>query len=135
MNIVEKARRLRKTIESLSINLDDTDALDNVELFPLWDSNDKSYDTDCRVRYGDKLYRCLQSHVSQTTWTPADSPSLWTEVLIPDPEVIPEWVHQIALMLIKLEIKFLIMGKFGFHLLIIMFGNLVPLVQKPCGKR
>lgn len=36
-------------------------------------------------------YRCLQTHKSQETWNPADAPSLWAKVLIPDPSVIPEW--------------------------------------------
>ena len=36
-------------------------------------------------------YRCLQAHTSQDTWNPADAPSLWAKVLIPDPSVIPEW--------------------------------------------
>ena len=37
------------------------------------------------------LYRCLQAHTAQADWNPADAPSLWAKVLIPDPEVIPEW--------------------------------------------
>lgn len=36
-------------------------------------------------------YRCLQAHTSQDAWNPADAPSLWAKVLIPDPTVIPEW--------------------------------------------
>ena len=41
--------------------------------------------------YGGLPYRCLQTHKSQATWNPADAPSLWARVLIPDPSVIPEW--------------------------------------------
>lgn len=92
MTIIEKARKLRKVIEALSINLDDTQALESKELFPLW-SSEKEYAIDERVRYEDKLYKCLQAHTSQETWNPIDSPSLWAEVLIPDPTVIPEWVQ------------------------------------------
>lgn len=33
----------------------------------------------------------LVQHVSQPDWTPAAAPSLFAKVLIPDPEVIPEW--------------------------------------------
>lgn len=33
----------------------------------------------------------LQAHRSQDSWTPDVSPSLFAKVLIPDPEVIPEW--------------------------------------------
>lgn len=42
------------------------------------------------VRYNNALYRCLQSHTSQESWTPENSPSLW--VLIDDPAIEwPEW--------------------------------------------
>lgn len=92
MTIVEKARKLRKVIEALSVNLDDTQALESKELFPLW-SSEKEYAVDERVRYEDKLYKCLQAHTSQETWNPVDSPSLWAEVLIPDPTIIPEWIQ------------------------------------------
>lgn len=42
------------------------------------------------VRYNNALYRCLQSHTSQASWTPEAAPSLW--VLIDDPAIEwPEW--------------------------------------------
>ncbi len=86
----EKAYRLRALIEQTSASLTDEEALTGIELFPKW-SESASYQTGDRVRYEGTLYRCLQSHTAQPTWTPTDAPSLWTEVLIPDPEVIPEW--------------------------------------------
>ena len=86
----EKARKLRKIIEQISVSLDDETALDSVELFPKWKA-ETTYSTDDRVRYNDILYKCLQTHTSQGTWIPTDAPSLWAKVLIPDPEVIPEW--------------------------------------------
>ena len=86
----EHAHRLRALIEQTAVNLTDTEALSGVELFPKWDA-EKTYQKDDRVRFNDVLYRCLQSHTAQSTWTPADAPGLWTEVLIPDPTVIPEW--------------------------------------------
>lgn len=39
------------------------------------------------------LYTVLQAHTSQATWTPDVSPSLFARVLIPDPEVVPDWVQ------------------------------------------
>lgn len=88
----EKARVLRPLIEKAVESLADEDALDGVELFPVWSIN-VDYIKDQRVRYNGILYRCLQAHTSQETWTPTDAPSLWTRVLIPDPEVIPEWIQ------------------------------------------
>ena len=35
-SIVEKAKELRATIETLAQNLDDESALENIELFPIW---------------------------------------------------------------------------------------------------
>lgn len=92
MKITDKARKLRQTIETLSGNLTDDEAVRNYELFPNWQT-DMSYATDARVQYEGALYKCLQSHTSQDTWTPTDAPSLWAKVLIPDPTIIPEWVQ------------------------------------------
>lgn len=88
----EKAFALRKMIEKASVSLSDEDALEAVEFFPAWNVP-ADYVVGDRVRYEGMLYKCLQSHTSQTAWTPVDAPSLWAQVLIPDPEVIPEWVQ------------------------------------------
>lgn len=85
-----KAYALRRMIEKASISLADSDALEAVELFPKW-SESADYAVLDRVQYNGTLYKCLQAHAAQTTWNPADAVSLWTKVLIPDPEVIPEW--------------------------------------------
>ena len=92
MGRIERARQLRKMIEALAKPLDDTQALENVELFPRW-HEETEYTVGDRVRHGDKLYKCLQSHTAQQGWNPVDAVSLWAEVLIPDPEVIPDWVQ------------------------------------------
>lgn len=92
MNIEERARQLRATIESLSSTLDDESALDNKELFPSWIEG-KEYQIDDRVRHNDDLYRCVQSHISTPTWNPLDAVSLWALVLTPDPTIVPEWVQ------------------------------------------
>lgn len=84
----QKARELRKMIEKASASLPDEDALDAVELFPVWQT-DTAYTVGIRVRYGDKLYRCEQAHTSQADWTPDKTPALWTEVA--KPGEIPVW--------------------------------------------
>ena len=85
-----KAYKLRQLIEIASKSLNDENALQGVELFPHW-KEDTSYDVNDRVSYENVLYKCLQAHTSQASWIPTDSPSLWAKVLIPDPEVIPDW--------------------------------------------
>ena len=84
----EKAKALRLFIEKASASLPDEDALEAVELFPVWQT-DTDYDKGIRVRYGDKLYRCEQYHTSQAGWEPPAVPALWTEVA--KPGEIPVW--------------------------------------------
>ena len=95
MNIVDRARTLRRTIENLAISMDDETALSNTELFPQWETN-KSYSVDTRVRYEDALYKCLIAHTSQDDWTPLNAVSLWAKVLIPQPDVISEWEQPLS---------------------------------------
>lgn len=89
----EKARALRPLIEKAASYLSDSDALGAVELFPEWDGGGVVYSVGKRVRHDGVLYSCLQEHSSQDDWAPGVAPSLWSVVLIPDPEVIPDWVQ------------------------------------------
>lgn len=87
----EKARKLRRLIEKAALSLSDSDAYGGAELFPRW-SDSAVYSTGDRVRYDGTLYKCLQDHTAQSTWTPADSPSLW--VRVDDPSIeFPEWIQ------------------------------------------
>lgn len=88
--LVDLAVKLRPFIEKAALSLDDEDALEAVQLFPRWDDS-AEYKAGDKVRLQNVLYRCLQDHIAQPTWSPLDAPSLWAKVLIPDPEVIPEW--------------------------------------------
>ncbi len=90
MITIAKARQLRKMIERLAEALSDTEALENEELFPVWRL--KEYKTGDRVRYGETLYKCLQSHTAQSDWTPDTAVSLWVRVDDPSVEW-PEWVQ------------------------------------------
>lgn len=87
-----RAMELRNAMNSASNVLTDEQALQSVALYPLWSAS-ASYAVGDRVRYNDTLYKCLQTHDAQDGWNPADAVSLWAEVLIPDPEVIPEWTQ------------------------------------------
>lgn len=90
MNMVDRARQLRAQIETMVGSLEDEEALKVVELFPKWAENE-AYAIGDRVQYEGILYKCLIAHTSQSDWIPSDAVSLWARVLIPDPEVIPEW--------------------------------------------
>ena len=84
----ERARQLRPYIEEAAASLPDEDALEAVELFPTW-AVDTAYSVGIRVRYGDKLYKCVQAHTSQDGWEPPVVPALWTEVA--EPGTIDVW--------------------------------------------
>ncbi|MBR4193226.1 MAG: alpha-amylase [Oscillospiraceae bacterium] len=90
MTLLELARKLRTLLELAAQSLQPADALEGVELFPTW-KTDTAYDVGYKVRHGGILYACLQAHTSQAGWEPGVAPSLWAKVLIPDPDVIPDW--------------------------------------------
>lgn len=87
-----KALKLRELIEKSSASLSDKDALDGVELFPHWEDG-VGYVIGDRVCYDGILYKVLQNHTSHLAYTPDITVSLYAVVLIPDPEVIPDWVQ------------------------------------------
>lgn len=91
MTLTELARKLRPLIEKAALSLDDTDALEAVELYPRWSGEGVEYIKDRRISFNNILYRVLQSHTSQEAWMPDVTPSLFAKVLIPDPNVIPDW--------------------------------------------
>jgi hypothetical protein len=88
----EMAERYRELIHKAAISLPDEDALEVPRLFPTWAPN-MDYTVDERVQYEGILYKVLQSHRSQLNWNPINTPSLFARVLIPDPDVIPDWVQ------------------------------------------
>ena len=90
MTLVELAQKLRPYIEKAALSLSDEDALEAIDLFGSWQA-DKAYVVDDKVKYEGNLYKCLQAHTSQASWTPVAAASLWAKVLIPDENVIPEW--------------------------------------------
>lgn len=85
-----EATDFRAAVDSLIQTMTDEEAITAIVLFPIWQSG-KKYSIDDRVKYNNKLYKVLQAHTSQDDWTPDVAPSLFTKVLIPDPETIPEW--------------------------------------------
>lgn len=98
---IEELHVLRDLIEKAINGLNDTDAVTGTTLFPLWTdllAEGYVFTTDdvtngFRCQYNGVLYKVLQAHTIQESWNPIDSPSLFTKVLIPDENVIPEWVQ------------------------------------------
>lgn len=86
----EEALRYRAAIVKAAQSLSDEDALAAPLLYNRW-AVDVDVEQGNRLLYNDVLYSVLQSHHTQADWTPDAAPSLFARVLIPDPEVIPEW--------------------------------------------
>lgn len=82
------------------VTLAEAGSIDNVtmgehaELFPEW-AYPITYKTGQICRYNGLLYKCIQEHTSQMSWTPTDAVSQW--VMIADPrEEWPEWKQPIG---------------------------------------
>ena len=94
MTLIEKARELRALIEKAmteTASLTDAEAITATCLHPKWSGDSVQYTAGQRVQDDGILYTVLQAHTSQPDWKPADAPSLFAKVLIPDPTVISEW--------------------------------------------
>lgn len=89
-----RLEKLRSLIIKASASLSDSDALNGIELFPVW-ATDTAYAVGDRVSYDGTLYKCLTAHASQATWKPDVSPSLWVRVDDPSIEW-PEWIQPVG---------------------------------------
>lgn len=90
---IEKLKAMRKQAEINAADNADAQALEVSTLYADWETLEEGYSLAVgdRVTYNDVLYNVITAHNVQSTWNPVDSPSLFAKVLIPDPEVIPEW--------------------------------------------
>ena len=79
-------------LKRLRASATDESALDAIDLYPAWRTG-TAYSVDERIRYGSTLYRCVQSHTSQSDWTPDATPALWTVVSLDE---WPEWVQPVG---------------------------------------
>ena len=91
-NIKSKEDSLNK-IGKLFANqvVDDAVALTIQEFYDIWDVG-VSYEVGRYLQYKGVLYKVLQPHTSQDSWTPDVTASLYAKVLIdPTGETIPDW--------------------------------------------
>lgn len=98
----EKAKNnIKAMLEQAEISaVENTDeqALRVPSLYPDWEAMKEGthLTKGQRVNYKGVLYNVLSDHDKQAAWTPADAPSLFTKVLIPDPSVIPDWEQPLS---------------------------------------
>ena len=87
-NYIERARALRPMIVKAAKSLDDTDAMEAIELYDRWQIG-MNLVVNQRVSYDEKLYRVVQTHKAQAGWEPDKTHALFTEVA--KPGEIPVW--------------------------------------------
>lgn len=85
-----RAMELRAIIEEAMSKEDDSVVLETPQLLPEWKAG-IAYKTGKKIQYGGIVWKVLQDHTSQEGWEPGVAPSLFGEILNPDPEVIKEW--------------------------------------------
>src|SRR5574344_1634948 len=56
-------------------DLDDEQAIEVKDIYPLWNGNGISYGVGCKVLYDETLYKCLSAHPPQDDWNPDDASS------------------------------------------------------------
>ena len=74
--------------------LDETTASEHLDVFSSWEP-DVDYAVGNLRQYGDVLYKCIQPHRSQPTWTPDKAVSLWAKAGDPMEEW-PAWSQPIG---------------------------------------
>lgn len=92
-NAIEFLKAMRKQATINCVENTDEQALEVQILYPNWEDleDETTLKVGDRVNYDGILYNVIQEHQKQKTWNPADTPSLFAKVLIPDSSVIPEW--------------------------------------------
>ena len=68
---------IKEQINTLSV--DDATAVRMTVFYPEWEKN-KQYTVGYKVQYLGKLYKVVQAHTSQETWTPDITASLYTRI-------------------------------------------------------
>lgn len=87
---LNEAKAIVEALVVLRNSATDEQAIAVPALYPKW-REDIAYKKGERVLYNDVLYNVLTEHTSQSDWAPDKASSLFAKVLIPDPDVVPEW--------------------------------------------
>ena len=92
VDVQNKEASLNKIGKIVANNVtDDAVALTIQEFYDIWDVG-ATYEVGRYLQYKGVLYKVLQPHTSQETWTPDVASSVYAKVLIdPSGETIPEW--------------------------------------------
>lgn len=84
---------LKSVYAKMAASISDDVALAIPEIFPIWSANSVKYKTGDRVSYENVLYKVLQDHISQESWKPDVSPSLFAKILTSTDNTPKTWVQ------------------------------------------
>ena len=81
----------KREYQTSLMSISDDVALKIPDVFPTWSGDSVEYKKDTKLTYNDVLYKVLQDHTSQASWTPDAAPSLFAKVLVSDDGTPQEW--------------------------------------------
>lgn len=88
-SLAELVAQLKTVLRKEVQQLPDEEAMNVPSLFDEWEPG-ITVEAGERRYYAKQLYKCVQSHTTQSDWTPDVTPALWTQVSVED---WPEWVQ------------------------------------------
>ena len=92
-DLVEQAQAIRAGMQALARTASDAVLLAQpMAMYDEWSADSVAYTLNDIRQYNGQLYRCVQAHTSQATWTPEAAASLWTRIADPTQEW-PEWIQ------------------------------------------
>lgn len=75
--------KIKNLMQSVIVDQTDEEALENIELFPTWQSKlGVQVEQGDRLYFDDKLFKVLQTHTPQEEWRPDTTASLYVQVVI-----------------------------------------------------
>lgn len=92
-DLVEQAQAIRAGMQALARTAPDAVLLAQpMAMYDEWSADGVAYTLNDIRQYNGLLYRCVQAHTSQESWTPEAAASLWTRIADPTQEW-PEWIQ------------------------------------------
>ena len=91
---VEAATSIAFVVLSENSTIDDVTVAEHPARFANWEVG-ISYGVGNIRNYNGNLYRCVQAHTSQESWSPENAASLWAKIGEPSVEY-PEWSQPIG---------------------------------------
>lgn len=86
-DLTDAKREYQTSLMSISNDV----ALKMPDVFPIWNGDGVEYKKDTKLTYNGILYKVLQDHTSQASWTPDAAPSLFAKVLVSADGTPQEW--------------------------------------------